>query len=104
LTIPDWREVEMEKQKVKTYFKDGIEYTASNNRMRFNPEYHFNHGKRFTNEDLRYICSMWGSMPIQDIALAVGKTYSTVAAKVNTLKNIGLFEHYRKMGKTQQED
>lgn len=86
-------------KKVATYVKDGIEYTSSNRRMRYNPEFHENHGKPFSKDDLIYLCSMWGSMQIADIALALGKTHSTVATKAYKLKKIGLFNYYKKLGK-----
>ncbi|HCL4447567.1 TPA: hypothetical protein N2D04_002631 [Clostridium botulinum] len=41
---------------------DGLEYTKSNHRLRYNPEFHENHGKPFTKDDLIYMCSMWDSM------------------------------------------
>jgi hypothetical protein len=85
--------------KVAVFVKDGIEYTASNRRMRYNPEFHENHGKPYTKDDFTYMCSMHGSMKLADIAMALGKTHSSVAAKFYYLKKIGLFDHYRKLGK-----
>lgn len=82
----------------KTYTVDGIEYTASNHRMRYNPEFHENHGKRFTRDDLIYMCSMWDGMKKADIALALGRTLGTVLAKKYELKKDGRFEYYKKLG------
>lgn len=84
---------------VKTYVVDGIEYTASNRRMRYNPEYHENHGKRFTEEDLAYMCAVYDSGTKRDIALALGRTESTVLAKAYELRKKGLFDKYKAMGK-----
>lgn len=81
-----------------TYTVDGIEYTASNHRMRYNPEFHENYGKPFTKDDLIYMCSMWDSMKKADIAMALGKTVGTVLTKKYYLKKIGLFEYYKKLG------
>ncbi|WP_142415459.1 hypothetical protein [Hathewaya massiliensis] len=82
----------------KTYEVDGIEYTASNHRMRYNPEFHENHGKPFTKDDLIYMCSMWDSMKKADIAMALGKTHGTVLAKVYELRKKKLFDYYKKLG------
>lgn len=82
----------------KIIVRDGLEYTASNNRMRYNPEFHENHGKPYTRDDLVYMCAMWGSIPIADIAMAIGKTHGSVASKVYTLKRQGRFDHFKKVG------
>lgn len=83
-----------------TYVEDGIEYTASNHRMRYNPEFHENHGKPFTVKELAYMCAMWDGMKKADIAMALGRTHGTVLSKVYQLKKNGQFEHYRKMGES----
>lgn len=82
------------------FVKDGIEYDT-HGRMRYNPEFHENHGKAYTKDDLVYACAMWGYMRIADIALALGRTQASVTTKVYKLQEIGLFEYYRKLG---QED
>lgn len=79
--------------------KNGIEYTKSNSRMRYNPEFHENHGNPYTKEDLIYMCSMWDGMKKADIALALGRTQGTVLSKVHYLRKIGLFDYYKKLGK-----
>lgn len=83
----------------KVYFKDGCEYTASNHRMRYSPEFCENHGKPFTKEELVYLCSMYGSMKKADLAMALGRTHSTIMSKAYALRKNGLFEHYKKLGK-----
>lgn len=83
----------------KTYAVDGIEYTASNGRMRYNPQHHENHGKSYTEDDLIYICSMWDSMKKTDIAAALGKTLGSVMNKVYYLKKQGKFEYYKNLVK-----
>lgn len=81
----------------KTYMKDGLEYTASNYRMRYNPEYHENQSKPYKTRDLVYLCIMWESMKKADIAAALGRTPGAVLAKANELKKNGLYETYKKM-------
>jgi hypothetical protein len=81
---------------------EGLEYTKSNHRLRYNPEFHENHGLPFTREDKIYMCSMWDSTPKADIAMALGKTLGTVLSKKYNLKKQGLFGYYEKLGKEQQ--
>ncbi|MBY6877925.1 hypothetical protein EXM98_04165 [Clostridium botulinum] len=78
---------------------DGLEYTKSNHRLRYNPEFHENHGKPFTKDDLIYMCSMWDSMQKADIAMALGRTHGTILSKKYYLKKIGLFDYYKRLGK-----
>lgn len=70
-------------------------------RMKYNPEYHDNHGKRWSKEDLIYLCSMHGAMKRKDLSLALGRTETTVAMKLYTLTNKkkDLYNYYRKLGK-----
>ena len=77
---------------------DGLDYTASNHRLRFNTEFHENHGKRFTRDDLIYMCSMWDGMKKANIAIALGKTHGSVLSKAYYLRKIGLFDHYKSLG------
>jgi hypothetical protein len=82
----------------QTYIEDGLEYSVSNHRMKYNPEYHENHGKPFTTQELIYMCSMWSGTKKSNIALALGRTHGTVLSKVYLLKKNGQFEHFRKLG------
>lgn len=83
----------------RTFVEEGLEYTASNGRMRYNPEFHENHGNRFSDDDLIYMCSMWSSMRKKNIAKALGKTHDKVLSKVRYLKKTKKFEYYKKLGK-----
>lgn len=83
----------------KTFIKDGCEYTASNHRLRYNPEFHENHGKPFTVSDLVYLCGMYDSMKKADIAMALGRTHATVLSKANELRKSGQFEFYKNLSK-----
>lgn len=78
---------------------DGLKYTKSNHRLRYNAEFHENHGKPFTKDDLIYMCSMWDSMKKADIAMALGRTHSTILSKKYYLKKIGLFDYYKRLGR-----
>ncbi|BDR84910.1 hypothetical protein [Clostridium tetani] len=83
----------------KTYVKDGIEYTSSNHRMIYNPEFHFKHNKAWTLKDIVYLCGMWESAKKRDIALALGRTEGTCMSKVYGLKKRGEFNRYKRMFK-----
>lgn len=69
--------------------------------MRFNPEYHDNHGKPFSRDDLIYMCCMWDSMKKADIAAALGKTHGAVLTKAYLLRKKRSFNYYRRLGKKQ---
>lgn len=83
----------------KTYTKDGIEYTASNNRQRYSAEFCEEHGKPFTEDDKAYMCSMWDSMAKSEIAYALGRTLGATLSKKWHLVKTNQFEHYKKLGK-----
>lgn len=78
---------------------DGLEYTKSNHRLRYTPEFHENYGKTYTKDDLVYMCSMWDFMKKADIAMALGKTIGSILSKKYNLKKIGLFNYYKNLGK-----
>lgn len=81
-----------------TYKVEGIEYTASNHRIRYNPDFHENHGRPWSDDDLAYLCASWDVMLKEDIAMALGRTHGTVLTKAHELKKSGKFEEYREMG------
>lgn len=60
----------------RTFEEDRIEYTSSNHKMRYNPEFHENHGKAFTVKEFAYMCSI--CMKKADIAMDLGRTHGTV--------------------------
>ena len=75
--------------------KDGLEYTASNGRLRYNPELHDQHGELWVKDDLLYLCGLWERGRGQEIALALGRTVSTCMTKVYQLRKGGVFTRYR---------
>ena len=83
----------------KVIHKNGHAYTASNSRLRFDPELHENHGKPFTVSELVFLCSSWSSMKKADIAAALGRTHGTVLSKAYSLRKNGQFTHFEKLGK-----
>lgn len=83
---------------VKTYFdEEGYEYSASNHRMRYNPELHENNGTIWSDEDMQYLCQMRPAMKYKDLSLALGRTVGVCMSKYYYLKKFGLVGHYKKL-------
>lgn len=81
----------------ETYQVEGLKYTSSNYRMCYHPDFHENHGKPWTINELQYLCSSWDGMKKADIALALGRTHGTVLSKAHQLKKSGEFEKFKEM-------
>lgn len=77
---------------------DGIEYDNFK-RMKYHPDFHFSHGKPFSESDLEYICKYYEVDHSRTIAFAIGKTEHTIRTKVNELKKKGLYEYYKNLNK-----
>ena len=72
-----------------TYEVDGIKYCKSNNRMQYTPEFHEEHGKRWSEEDIAYLVQMRPATKWADISLALGRTHGVCAHKYCQLKKSG---------------
>jgi hypothetical protein len=77
---------------------DGIEFDSSG-RMKYNPLYHFNHGKPFSEDDLEYLCKYHDIDGPRKVGLAIGRTECTCISRLDYLKKRGKYEHYRKLDK-----
>jgi hypothetical protein len=77
---------------------ESIEYDACE-RMKYHPEFHFSHGKPFTESDLEYICKYCGVDDTRTLAFAIGKTEGTVNRKLTELRKRGLFGYYKNLNK-----
>lgn len=73
-----------------------IEYDSCG-RMRYHPDYHFNHGKAYTVKDLVYICLNDQRGKRKELSLAVGRTEATIAEMLCKFKKDGRFEYYRNL-------
>lgn len=73
---------------------DGIEYDR-HYRMKYHPEFHFSHGKPFSQDDLEYLCMFYGVDDARTLAFALGKTEHVCRVKYAKLKQAGLIQHYR---------
>lgn len=77
---------------------EGVEYDSSR-RMKYHPDFHYSHGKPFTESDLEYVCKYAEIDDIQTIAFAIGKTEATIHNKLNQLRKNGLYEYYKNLNK-----
>ncbi|WP_351122703.1 hypothetical protein [Shewanella sp. T24-MNA-CIBAN-0130] len=63
------------------YYKDG--------KMKYHPEFHFNHKRAWMTSELKYLIERYGKDKIEDISLALGRTYKTIANMIYELKKQG---------------
>lgn len=63
-------------------------------RMKYNPEIHFNHGAKFTSEELAYLCKFYNVDGPIALSYALGRTQATIIRKYNQLDKNGLVEKY----------
>lgn len=75
-----------------------ISYDKSG-RMLYHPEFHFAHGKAFSESDLEYICKFYDVDHPRSLSLAIGKTEITVRNKINALKRAGKYRYYKNLNK-----
>lgn len=73
---------------------DGIEYDKYY-RMKYHPEFHPNHGKPFTDDDLEYLCMFYEVDNKRSIAFALGKTEHVCRAKYSYLNKKGMIDYYK---------
>ena len=73
-----------------------MEYDRAN-RIKYNPEFHDNHGKHFTEEDLIYLCSQFGAKSGRDLAFALGRTEAGIHGTLKRVRESGKFEYYKSL-------
>ena len=71
----------------------------SSGRMNYHPDFHTEHGKPLTEEELEYLCKYYEFDGRQMMSMALGKTEKVVSHVVNKLRKSGKFEYYRKLNK-----
>lgn len=78
---------------------DGLKYTNGGSRLAYTPEFHDNHGTKWTEEDKAYLVQMRmkANMGYADISAALGRTYGTCSEKFLNLKRRGLLKKYLEM-------
>lgn len=73
---------------------DGIQYDNLG-RMKYHPDFHPNHGKPFTTDELIYICKYHDVDDPRTLSFAIGKTEHTIASKITRLRHDGKYDMYR---------
>lgn len=78
---------------------DGLKYTNGGSRLAYTPEFHDNHGIKWSDEDKAYLVQMRVkfNMGYADISAGLGRTYGTCADKFFNLKRRGLIDKYLNM-------
>lgn len=59
-------------------------------RMNYHPDFHPNHGKQFTNKDIKYLIEWYEKIGPDQVSLDLGRTIHTVQQKAYTLRKRGL--------------
>ncbi|TKH40310.1 DNA-entry nuclease [Paenibacillus polymyxa] len=77
-------------------FDDGITYDKLG-RMQYHPDFHPNHHKPFSREELIYLCKYWGVDDRRTMSYALGRTECTLSSKVTNLKKSGKFNYYKSL-------
>lgn len=75
-----------------------ISYDACG-RMKYHPDFHENHRKKWSEEDMEYLCKFETVDDLETLGLALGRTKATVAEKLSLLKENGQYNYYRNLNK-----
>ncbi|WP_108669527.1 DNA-entry nuclease [Peribacillus acanthi] len=75
-----------------------VEYD-SQGRIKYHPELHNKQGLPWSEEDLEYLCKYESIDDRQTIAMALGRTVTTVDTRLHLLKKTGRFEYYKNLNK-----
>ncbi|GED33993.1 DNA-entry nuclease [Brevibacillus centrosporus] len=73
--------------------EDGIAYDP-HGRMQYHPEFHFNHGAPFEEEELEYLCKFYETDPTRSLSFELGRTERTLRSKVDQLRKSGMYQVY----------
>ncbi|WP_052807136.1 helix-turn-helix domain-containing protein [Risungbinella massiliensis] len=68
-------------------------------KMIYDPEFHPNHGKPFTEEEKEYMCKFHEIDGFQSIGYALGRTTVAIRDMIKWLKKNGLYEYYKHLNK-----
>ena len=77
-----------------TVVDESVEYDRYG-RMKYHPDYHFNHGKPFTRNEMIYIAKYYDFDGRDLVGLALGRTPHTIQTKVSKMKLNGQWELYK---------
>ncbi len=71
-----------------------LEYDK-NGKLKYHPEFHTRQRRRYTLEELEYLCKFCSVDGVDTIALALERTATSVQIKINELKTTGEYDFYR---------
>jgi len=66
-------------------------------RIKYHPDFHENHGQKFTEDDLCYLAKFYKHDGRRAMSFALGKTEVVIQNKYFDLVKSGLIEHYKNM-------
>lgn len=66
-------------------------------RMKYHPFFHDRQGTKWSQEDLEYLCRFSEVDSLKNMAMALGRTETSVAEKICRLRENGKFEQYRNL-------
>lgn len=70
----------------------------STGRMKYHPDYHPNHGKPYTTQELSYLCKMYeGHGNRKRMSMALGRTEASLASLVHHLRKSGKFDQFKNL-------
>ena len=65
-----------------------------NGKMKFNKEFHKNNGKKWSDEDVKYLIEWYDIIGAKEMSMALERTEFTVSNKVCELRRNGLMKKY----------
>ena len=64
-------------------------------RMLYHPDFHFNHRKPMSIEEVEYLCYFFDTDDIRSLSFALGRTEVSLSLKYHQLLKEGKVEHYK---------
>lgn len=74
----------------------GFRFDKNGNLM-YHPDYHPNHGKPYTDEELEYLCKFYGCDDMRSISFALGRPEASLQTKLTKIKKVGKIEYYKRL-------
>lgn len=91
--------VKQQKAKQPDKWKRNTPIFDAQGRMIYNPEFHGNNSKPFTEDELEYICKFHELDGAKSIGFALERTEYRIKSKIESLKKSGLYEYYKYLDK-----
>ncbi len=68
-------------------------------RLNYNPFFHPNMGKTWTESDMEYLCKYYEIDDMKTLSLALGRTANSLVTKKLKLEQQGKYEYYKNLNK-----